>query len=89
MLGNTRLRSARAPSGLRLAFSRAAAARRPARNGTMNEITYISRHGLVHGTPPDVLFRRVLLYDSLIRGRTSGLGSRVRRERTGRCDGRA
>ena len=37
--------------------------------------TYVGFHRLVHWAPPDVLFRRVLLDDALIRGRTARLGS--------------
>lgn len=48
--------------------------------------TYIWAHGLVDGTPPDVILGSGLLDDALVEGRTAGLGTRVCREGTAGSD---
>jgi hypothetical protein len=55
----------------------------------VRELTYIGLHRLVNRSPPDVVFRRVLLDDALVERRAAGLLARVCRESTGGCDGRA
>lgn len=66
MLGNTRLQSARAPSALRLGVFTSSRSATTGEERNENGVSYIRRHGLVHGAPPDVFFRRVLLDDSLV-----------------------
>lgn len=50
--------------------------------------TYTRIHGLIDRAPPDVLFRRWLLDDSLVGWRATCLGARVCRQRTRSCDSR-
>jgi hypothetical protein len=53
------------------------------------KVTYIRRHGLVDRSPPNVLFRRGLLDNSLVQGRAASLGSRVGSQGATGCDGSA
>lgn len=45
-------------------------------------VAYFCCHGLVDGTPPDIVLRGVFLDDTLIRGRTASLSTRVGGEST-------
>lgn len=49
--------------------------------------TYIRSHGLVDGSPPDLILRGLLLDDTLVGGRTTSLSTRVSSQGTAGSDG--
>lgn len=51
--------------------------------------THLWAHGFVDGAPPDILLRPFFFDDSLVRGRATGLCSRVRGQGAAGGDGRA
>lgn len=53
----------------------------------VGRVTYLGSHGLVDGSPPDVVFRRVLLDNSLVEGRAASLGAGVGSQSTAVGDG--
>jgi hypothetical protein len=54
---------------------------------TMNDfVTHIRGHGLVNGSPPDLVLRGLLLDNTLVGGGTTSLCARVGSQGTGRSD---
>jgi hypothetical protein len=58
-------------------------------NVSIGKATYIRSHGLVDGSPPDLILRGLLLDNTLVRGGTTSLSARVSTQSTAGGDGSA